>query len=116
MTAQLQKLAPLHRGADALVYGAMGAWRRRGATVREWRKHAARVEEFSSQYEALAEADLKERVNLCRERCMRKARHLDDGLLVETMAALATKLGQTLLILRCEPSLTWTIMLKTYTT
>ncbi|MCH1504307.1 MAG: hypothetical protein L7V86_12040 [Verrucomicrobiales bacterium] len=88
MTSQLQELAPLHRGADALVYGVMGAWRRRGATVREWRKHAERVEELSSQYEVLAEADLVERVKLCRERCARKARHLDEGLLVETMAAL----------------------------
>lgn len=88
MAAPLQQLAPLHRGADALVYGAMGAWRRRAAMVRDLRQRANRVEALSSQFEALADAELKERVQRCRERCGRQARHMDDELLAETMAAL----------------------------
>lgn len=88
MATQIQELVPLHRGADSLVHGAMGAWRRRGATARELRRHAERVEALSSQVEALSEADLQERLQTCQEQCARKARHLDDGLLVETMAAL----------------------------
>lgn len=84
-TLQLQEPAPLHRGADALVFGAMGAWKRRGATVREFRKQAERVDAQGARFEALSDQRLQAFLATCREDC---ARRLDQARLLETVAAI----------------------------
>ncbi len=91
-----EEQAPVHRGADAVVHGVAGNWRRRKSVRKQLEKAALQVDYQSNRWSELADPDLQKDLRRLREQCSRQGNQLHDSVLIESVAALREAAMRTL--------------------